>query len=198
MKAVGAMLSRLAVETEPDGSTKIVGIKLVPYVRSLLVEMGSGKTYMLDLREIRHLDRSKVTGVRVSRDHDYFWVYQASGNKVDVPYDAVLYHCEPEYEFYKGRQTGAESEADRAARIGSKVRALRKERGLTITTLATRARILRPNVSRLEAGKHVPSLETLEKIASGLGVAVADLIAIHPYREESAGRSRARPARSAA
>jgi transcriptional regulator with XRE-family HTH domain len=34
-----------------------------------------------------------------------------------------------------------------------------------------------PNLSRLESGKHVPSLETLERVAGALGVRVADLVA---------------------
>ncbi|MBI4218826.1 MAG: helix-turn-helix transcriptional regulator, partial [Chloroflexi bacterium] len=35
----------------------------------------------------------------------------------------------------------------------------------------------RPNLSRLEAGRHEPSLDILEKVANALGVPVADLVA---------------------
>ena len=37
--------------------------------------------------------------------------------------------------------------------------------------------MLVPNLSRLETGTHVPSLETLERVAAALGVRVADLVA---------------------
>jgi len=34
----------------------------------------------------------------------------------------------------------------------------------------------RPNLSRLESGKHQPSLETMERIAEALGVTVAEIL----------------------
>jgi transcriptional regulator with XRE-family HTH domain len=37
--------------------------------------------------------------------------------------------------------------------------------------------MMRSNVSRIEAAKHRPTLETLEKIANALKVTVADLVA---------------------
>jgi transcriptional regulator with XRE-family HTH domain len=43
--------------------------------------------------------------------------------------------------------------------------------------LATAAAMMRSNISRIEAAKHRPTLETLEKIAKALKVSVADLIA---------------------
>ena len=36
----------------------------------------------------------------------------------------------------------------------------------------------RPNLSRLEHGQHLPSLETLERVAAALAVPVAELVAV--------------------
>ena len=40
----------------------------------------------------------------------------------------------------------------------------------------------RPNLSRLEHGRNQPSLETLERIAESLGMAVAELVATQPNK----------------
>ena len=53
---------------------------------------------------------------------------------------------------------------------------MREAKGLTQAQLARAAGILRANLSRIEAGKHRPTLETLEKLAAALKVPVVDLI----------------------
>lgn len=57
-----------------------------------------------------------------------------------------------------------------------RLRELRKRKGLTITELARRGEMERPNLSRIEHGKHRPSLETLERLSEALGVPVAELV----------------------
>ena len=61
--------------------------------------------------------------------------------------------------------------------VGGEISKLRKARRMTQTKLARAANILRPNLARIEAGKHRPTLETLEKLAGALKVPVVDLIA---------------------
>lgn len=46
----------------------------------------------------------------------------------------------------------------------------RTEHGLTQTKLAEMLGMRQPNVARLEAGEHTPSLETLSRLSSGLGI----------------------------
>ncbi|MBI2997673.1 MAG: helix-turn-helix transcriptional regulator [Deltaproteobacteria bacterium] len=50
-----------------------------------------------------------------------------------------------------------------------------KCRGIGFCTRRKR-RIHRPNLSRVESGRHRPSLETLEKIAAALKVPIVDLV----------------------
>ena len=113
---------------------------------------------------------------RLGRARHYFRVIKESRNSFEVPWDEVLYHCEPEYEYHKGRQP-ANSPKERTERIGQRLRAERQRRRLTIAEVAERAGLQRPNLSRLEHGRHTPSLETLERIASALGIPVARLVA---------------------
>jgi DNA-binding XRE family transcriptional regulator len=55
-------------------------------------------------------------------------------------------------------------------RLGARVRALRLAAGLTQAELAKRTGIHRPNIARVEAGRHTPSLETLARLAAAIGV----------------------------
>jgi transcriptional regulator with XRE-family HTH domain len=59
--------------------------------------------------------------------------------------------------------------------IGSRVRELREEQGLTITDLANRAGLTRNAVSRIELGHRTPGVATADKIARALGVGPGEL-----------------------
>ena len=62
-------------------------------------------------------------------------------------------------------------------RIGQRVKAIRKKRGLTQNQLAKMSGIKRPNISRLETGVHVPGILLIECLAESLQVKISDLIA---------------------
>ena len=63
--------------------------------------------------------------------------------------------------------------------IGSRIRSLRLERGFTLPQLAQKAEVSIGLLSQLEntdAGTANPNLQTLRKIATALGVTIADLV----------------------
>ncbi len=67
--------------------------------------------------------------------------------------------------------------------LGSRVRALRKQAGLTQELLAQRCHIFRPYLSRIEGGTANPSLQVLATLATALQVTVHELFAVgngHP------------------
>jgi transcriptional regulator with XRE-family HTH domain len=86
----------------------------------------------------------------------------------------VLYHAEPEYAFYQAdpdaRSTGAV--------IGEHIRAERLQRSWTLEKMSKLTGLKVPNLSRLENGRHLPSLETLEKVADAFGMPVAALVVV--------------------
>ena len=59
--------------------------------------------------------------------------------------------------------------------ISQKLRSLREDRGLTQEELANMAGLPQSHISRLEAGRHSPSMKTLQKLASALKVDVNSL-----------------------
>ncbi len=175
-RVLSLISSRLKAKLDPQAGRSIASVTYGNAAHAFAVRMGNGKSYSLLLDDIPETDETTVKNVRISKDKRYFVLTQASGNSVDVPWDTVLYHCEPDYEHDKGR--AKHDEESSATRIGQRVLTLRTERGLTAADLASRAGMHRPNLSRLEAGKHMPSLETLEKVADALGVPVVDLVAV--------------------
>lgn len=61
--------------------------------------------------------------------------------------------------------------------LGQKVRALRKERGLTQVELAFRCNMEPSNLNRIEAGRTNPTVRSLTLVANGLGIKLSDLFA---------------------
>jgi transcriptional regulator with XRE-family HTH domain len=61
------------------------------------------------------------------------------------------------------------------ARIASRVRGLRADRGMTLERLAAQCDVSRSMISLVERGESSPTAVVLEKIASGLGVSLATL-----------------------
>ena len=54
--------------------------------------------------------------------------------------------------------------------IGTRIRAYRRERGLTQEQLADVTGIHQTNISKLESGTANPSLRTLKRLAAGMGM----------------------------
>lgn len=61
-------------------------------------------------------------------------------------------------------------------KLGARLRELRLAAGLTQAELARRTGIHRPNIARVEAGRHTPSLETLARIANAIGVPTTQVL----------------------
>lgn len=67
--------------------------------------------------------------------------------------------------------------ADTIARASSRIRALRRERGLTVQGLADRCEMERSNLCRIEAGRTNMTLRTLCTVCFAMEVELSDLLA---------------------
>lgn len=73
--------------------------------------------------------------------------------------------------------------------LGGRIRELRQQEGLTQLDLADRAGISNEFLSKIEHGSGVPSLETIGRIAAGLGLPVCELFpAGEPGESANVGR----------
>ena len=61
--------------------------------------------------------------------------------------------------------------------LGEAIRKIRQTKGLSQGEMQKRTGILRSYLSRVENGHTVPSLATLQRLASAMGVALADFFA---------------------
>ncbi len=136
------------------------------------VTFDSGKEYGFARYLLECDDGTEVVGVKVDGRRFYFRVSQASGNNYEVPWDRVLYEAEPSYPYAR---THAATIAT-SHHVGTEIVKARKGRRMTQADLARAARLLHPNLARIESGKHRPTMDTLEKIAAALKVPVVNLI----------------------
>jgi hypothetical protein len=160
---------------------RISDVAFVDGMAVLVVKFADSRVYAVSLSDLEGVDASRVTSVSLGWDGYAAAIEQESGNRLEVPWDVILYHAEPRYEFYKHGDDAQMREKERdlsQRRIGARVRAERALRGWTLADLSVRTGIKVPNLSRLEKGVHMPSLETLEKVAHAMGLPVAALVAI--------------------
>ena len=134
------------------------------------VAMDNGQIFLLR-RPIPEDDHSEVLDVYIEGDGEVFTVIQASGNEYSVPWDVIE-------SLAVGETRNQDKEAGK--RIGERVKALRKKQGLTQEQLAKMSGVKRPNISRLEAGKHVPGIKFIQVLADSLKVKISDLIVDRP------------------
>lgn len=67
---------------------------------------------------------------------------------------------------------------------GKRIQKLRKEKNLTITALANAANTSRSLISQIESGYTSPSLNTLEKIVTALGISLSDFFVVDIHDEK--------------
>lgn len=173
----GPILLALRRIFDPASSRLIQGVRFEPGEGRFFVTLRNGKSYEISRGLLEADDGTAIVGEpEVIRDGEAFKIRQKSGNEYEVPWDFVLYHQEPAYPYHKGKASQREAEANRAARIGARVRKEREARKWSLSDLARRTSMQPSNLSRLENGKHVPSLETLERVAGALRLRVVDLV----------------------
>jgi ribosome-binding protein aMBF1 (putative translation factor) len=71
---------------------------------------------------------------------------------------------------------GHKSEAEIAKTAAARIRQERKARGWRQQDLAEITHIARPNIARLESGRRMPKISTLQKIADAMELCVEDLM----------------------
>jgi DNA-binding XRE family transcriptional regulator len=173
--SVEKIASLIKKQLDPESRKRFAKARYLEEMRTITVWMENGKVYSLNIAGLPEADSTMVIKCSVSRDRSYVKVTQKSGKILEIPWDYVLYHCEPQYEFYKGKQAGNTSSDDN--KIGERVKRIRESKGYSVQVLADKAKMKRPNLSRLEHGHHQPSLDTLERIAEALGVPLVDIVA---------------------
>lgn len=140
--------------------------------------LDNGKTYSMPLGALSKAEgwdpkaKPKVAGII----HDGYaaFVEFNTGLQIDFPSDFVQHVCEPSYSWYRGKGRAASG-------VGGRIREIREARGLTLDALASKCGIAKPNLSRLENDKVMPTFETLRTVAAALDTHPALLVRKHAW-----------------
>ncbi len=175
---LGRVAGALARRCDPDRLQRFEYVSVSPRPDELVVVLGDG-TAMAVARPVSQADDgTEVISIELAQDATTATLTLGSGKTAaltarDMAVQAQRRGAGP------GRPAGVEEEglAPLAGiSLGTRLRRLRKAAGLTQAELARRTGIHRPNIARVEAGRHTPSLETLARLASAIGVTASRVL----------------------
>ncbi len=115
-------------------------------------------------------DGSEIQAITLSDDATMATLELASGVELTLESAAVARQSNGHAEV--GHLNG---NMDRGA-LGARLKKLRLSSGLTQAELARRTGIHRPNIARVEAGRHTPSLDTISRIATAIGIPATEIL----------------------
>jgi len=170
-----AALKTAEISSAPEFARKIRDARFLVGEDRFIVTFDSGKEYSFPRSSLEVDDGSELVNLQIDRRRFFFRVTQVSGNRYEIPWDRVLREAEPSYPYFRGRT----DRTRKTHEVGAAIRKLREAKGITQEELAASVGMMRNNISRIEAAKHRPTLETMERIAKALKVTVAELIAPH-------------------
>ncbi|NLY93350.1 MAG: helix-turn-helix transcriptional regulator [Myxococcales bacterium] len=153
LPAVARRLARVVVDARDP---RLEFVTLSPDGGALLAVLSSGQT-RLELRPLHEDDDGgPIASITLVDDGRSAEIVTAAG---------AVFRFDP-----------SPAEALDGTLVGRRVRELRIKAGITQAELARRTGIHRPNIARVEAGKHMPSLETVARLAEALGTSPARIL----------------------
>jgi DNA-binding Xre family transcriptional regulator len=114
-------------------------------------------------------------GDEIGRRVRYHLEIPARPEPIEVPGFAIRALTDPILAAHLARKA-----EESARQVGTRLRALRKARGLTTAQVAERVGMAQQNVSRIEQGWHAVSFPTLEKILAAMGYPPEDILPAEP------------------
>lgn len=138
-------------------------VTVAPREGELLIVLGDGRAVFARRPVSSSDDMSDIVAIALSESANSAELELSSGGRAVITTADVVPTEIPSL-------NGVQSIAIDGARLGRRLRALRLEAGLTQADLARRTGIHRPNIARVEAGRHTPALETLARLANAIGV----------------------------
>ncbi|MEM8607906.1 MAG: helix-turn-helix transcriptional regulator [Myxococcota bacterium] len=162
-RVVGALLRR----ADPRRHQRFEYVTVSPYGDEILAVLGNGEAALHPRPIDASDDGSDIADISIDASATMATLRLKSGVVCRLGVGAV--HA----------ANGVSAEDDIAIdgeRLGARLRELRLAAGLTQAELARRTGIHRPNIARVEAGRHTPSLETLARIANAIGVSTTHVL----------------------
>lgn len=170
----GALSRRL--ERERDQRFEFLTIS--PRGGELLAVLGDGRCLLVKRPVDAQDDLSEVTSIELAEDARSATLQLAGGASVRLEAADVLSKS-PAISLNGSHANGLSALLPiDGVKLGARLRELRLAAGLTQAELARRTGIHRPNIARVEAGRHTPSLDTLARLASAIGVPTTHVLSV--------------------
>jgi DNA-binding XRE family transcriptional regulator len=150
-----------------DGYQRIVGVTCqLPH---LTVEFADGTRACAEAQRLLPPDSDPVEWERLTWS-PYEIAVPSAYEIVVIPWSTIRILTDKAYAAHLARAA-----EDAARRIGTRIRELRKARGLTGKELAERAGIAPQSLSRIEHGQHEVVLSTLQSLLAAMGCSLRDV-----------------------
>jgi DNA-binding XRE family transcriptional regulator len=172
LERVAATLGRRA---DRDRARRFEYLAVSPRPNELLAILADGSAALLPRPVSDGDDGSEVASISLGSGAESATVALSSGRELTLRASALS-------PYLSNRPPAAHTNGNSTmpidgVRLGARLRELRVAAGLTQAELARRTGIHRPNIARVEAGRHTPSLETLARLASAIGVPTTTVLA---------------------
>lgn len=169
------LIQFLSETTHRDKSQTIMELRVSD--SGLSTKFADGAEALVPLSDVRRLAESTDivwSGIRIAPNRGYIEVPIGTSEDVPIPHDVLR-------EFIKVERKARNVTQNRNARLtgevlGSKVRSLRRNLGLTQEKLAAKAGTSRWTLHRVESGHYLPKVKLLENIARALGTDLQDIL----------------------
>ncbi|HEX4355392.1 MAG TPA: helix-turn-helix transcriptional regulator [Polyangiales bacterium] len=158
----------LARRADRSRAARFEYLTVSPRPNELLALLGDGSAALLSRPISEEDDNSEVAGIALEGDAQTATLRLGSGRQLVIR-AATVAASNGHVSHVSSNGIDGAGAVD-GARLGARLRELRLAAGLTQAELARRTGIHRPNIARVEAGRHTPSLETLARLASAIGV----------------------------
>ncbi len=162
-----AICNGLARRADSERDARFEYLSVSPRGGELLAILGNGQARILPRPISTEDDGSDVEAIELAADAHSAEVVLKSGKRLSVT--AADLQREQSEGLAEAHAPASMGDVD-GVRLGQRLRSLRLSAGLTQAELARRTGIHRPNIARVEAGRHTPSLETLARLAAAIGV----------------------------
>ncbi len=156
----------------------------VPDIRACTFHEASGAFHVIygdltsaevRLDELASSEGRRIAGCLVDEFRRGVIVLFMDGTVTSFSAEFPRYMRDPEYRrLVDNRRKRADD--DLGIRVAHRVKAGREVHGWSVAELARRAGMAAPNVHRIEAGKHVPTMTTVVRLAQALEVPVEELV----------------------
>ncbi|MEZ4337253.1 MAG: helix-turn-helix transcriptional regulator [Sandaracinaceae bacterium] len=163
---VDRIVAALARRADASRAQRFEYLTVSPRGGELLAIFSDGNAVLVDREHLEGDDGSPVEAIALDQDATRAVLSLESGREMKLTTEAVARKSI----LQKTNGTASTNGSVDGVRLGQRIRELRLAAGLTQAELARRTGIHRPNIARVEAGRHTPSLETLARLASAIGV----------------------------